>query len=246
MTEETIVTVINTRLKSREEVAERTMAFRFEKPADWTFTPGQFMEVTLIDPPEEDDFSNTRAFSIVCAPQEDVIMCATRLTGSTFKKMLSTIPLGTEVKIEGPFGDLVLHEDASRAAVLLTGGIGITPFRSIVLDAAKRKLPHKIFLFYSNRRPEDAPFLADLQKAAKENRNFEFIATMNAMEKSAQPWDGARGVINQALLDKYLAGVKSPIYYITGPGGMVKAMHELLTGMGVKEEDMRVEEFPGY
>lgn len=246
MSAESTYKVFTTKLTSREDVAERTMTFRFEKPVDWIFNAGQFMEVTLIDPPEDDDFSNTRAFSIASAPEEDFLMCATRLTGSTFKKVLSTVPLGTAVKIEGPFGDLVLHEDATRAAVLLTGGIGITPFRSIVVDAATRKLPHKIFLFYSNRRPEDAPFLDELQALERENPNYRFIPTMTEKEKSARPWNGETGFINKTMLDKHLAGATSPLYYITGPGGMVKGMHEMLKEVGVREDDIRTEEFPGY
>ncbi len=65
------------------------------------------------------------------------------------------MPLSSAVKIE----ELTLHNNVKRTAVFLAGGIGITPFRSLVFRAAKEKLPHRIFLFYSNRRPEDAPFL---------------------------------------------------------------------------------------
>ena len=98
------------------------------------------------------------------------------------------MPLETEVKIEGPFGDLRLHNNAKRAAVFLAGGIGVTPFRSILLDSTNRKLPHHIFLFFSNRRPEDAAFLDELQALEKRNANYKFIGTMTSMEKSQRPW----------------------------------------------------------
>ena len=150
------------------------------------------------------------------------------------------------MKIDGPFGDLRLHNDSSRAAVILCGGIGITPFRSILLDAANKKLPHHIFLFYSNRRPEDAPFLEELQSLERKNPNFKLIACMTKMEKSQCSWPGERGLISSALMGKYLKGLISPVYYITGPPAMVKGMHGMLTDMGVDDDNIRIEEFAGY
>jgi ferredoxin-NADP reductase len=131
-----------TKLRDQKEVAERTMAFCFDKPASFKFTPGQFIDITLLNPRDTDSEGNARGFSIATAPYEDFIMVATRLRDTAFKRVLRSVPLGTEVKIEGPFGNLRLHNDKSRAAVVLTGGIGITPFRSILLHAAKEKLPH--------------------------------------------------------------------------------------------------------
>jgi NAD(P)H-flavin reductase len=163
------------KLKDRQEIAERTMAFRFEKPATFTFTPGQFIDITLLNPAETDSEGDTRGFSIASASYEDFIMVATRLRDTAFKRVLRGIPSGADVKIEGPFGNLRLHNDKSRAAVVLTGGIGITPFRSILLHAAKEKLPHCIFLFYANRRPEDAPFLDELQELEKKNANRKYV-----------------------------------------------------------------------
>ncbi len=99
-------------------------------------------------------------------------MVTTRMRDTPFKRMLKVMPIGASVKIEGPFGDLTLPNNASRAVVLLAGGIGITPFRSMLVRAAKEKLQHRIFLFYSNWRPEDAPFLEELQLLERENPNY--------------------------------------------------------------------------
>lgn len=234
------------KLKDRQEIAERTMAFRFEKPASFKFTPGQFIDITLLNPPETDGEGNARGFSIASAPYENFIMVATRLRDTAFKRVLSNVPLDTEVRIEGPFGNLKLHNDRSRAAVVLTGGIGITPFRSILLHAAKEKLPHRIFLFYANRRPEDAAFLDELQQLERQNSNYKLIACMTEMEKSARSWSGERGVINWQMLANNLREVVSPVYYITGPPPMVKAMHTMLVDAGVDDDNVRIEEFAGY
>jgi ferredoxin-NADP reductase len=234
------------KLKSRQEIAEGTMAFHFEKPAGWTFKAGQFIDITLLEPSETDTEGNTRGFSIASAPQEETIMVATRMRDTAFKRVLRILPLDTAVKIEGPFGNLTLHNNAARPAVLLAGGIGITPFRSILFRAAKEKLPHRIFLFYSNRRPEDAPFLGPLQQLENENPNYKLIATMTGMENSHQPWHGETGLINEELLARYLRDAVLPIYYIAGPAGMVKGLHTMLNDAGVDDDDIRTEEFVGY
>ena len=227
-------------------MAEGTMAFHFEKPVSFVFTPGQFINMDLLSPAETDAEGNTRAFSVSSAPYEDTIVVTTRLRDTAFKRVLKTMPLETEVKIEGPFGDLLLHNDVERAAVLLAGGIGITPFHSILLDAVKRKLPHHIFLFFSNNRPEDAPFLDVLQLLEKRNTNYKFIGTMTSMEKSKLSWQGERGVINKEMLGRHLKNAASPIYYIAGPPGMVKGLHSMLQGAGTDDDDIRTEEFTGY
>jgi len=238
--------VTMSKLVSRHEVAEHTMAFRFEKPPGWTFKPGQFIDMTLLAPSETDAERNTRGFSIASGPQEDTLMVATRMRDTAFKRVLKTMPLGAVVKMEGPSGNLTLHNNVKRTAVLLAGGIGITPFRSILFRAAKEKLPHRIFLFFSNRRPEDAPFLEELQALGKENPNYTLIASMTEMGKSHQPWHGETGLINKEMLARYLKDAPSPIYYVAGPPGMVKGLHTMLNEAGVNDDDVRTEEFAGY
>jgi ferredoxin-NADP reductase len=234
------------KLKDRKEVAEGTMAFRFEKPPGWTFKAGQYLDMTLLDPSETDSEGNVRSFSIASAPHEETLMVATRMRDTAFKRVMRTMPLGTVVKIEGPSGDLILQNDFTRAAVFLAGGIGITPFRSIVHWAAKEKLPNRIVLFYSNRRPEDAPFLAELQSLERDNPKYELIASMTEMEKSHRPWNGETGLINQEMLGRHLKGAADPIYYIAGPPAMVKGLREMLNKAGINDDDIRAEEFGGY
>lgn len=234
------------KLKDRRQVAERTMAFQFEKPEGFTFKAGQSIDMTLMNPSETDGEGNGRAFSIASAPDEGLLLVATRMRDTAFKRVLGTMPIGSQVKIEGPFGNLVLHNDQARAGVFLAGGIGITPFRSILLRAAREQLPHRLFLFYANRRPEDAPFLQELEALQRLNPSYIFIPTMTDMSRSHRPWQGETGVINQELLAKHLTSAAAPIYYIAGPPGMVEAMRTLLNGIRVDDDDIRTEEFAGY
>jgi ferredoxin-NADP reductase len=234
------------RLKDRKEVAEGTMAFYFEKPAGFEFKAGQFSNFTLIDPPETDAEGNLRSFSIASAPGEEDLMVATRMRDTAFKRVLKAAALGTEVKVDGPFGSFTLHRDTSRPAVFVAGGIGITPFRSIILDATQKKLAQRLFLFYSNRRPEDAAFLSELQEIAKRNPTFQCIGTFTELEKSQQPWQGETGLIDRNMLARHLSDLAAPIYYSAGPPAMVTAMREMLLHAGVNEDDIRTEDFAGY
>ncbi|MGH9321727.1 MAG: FAD-dependent oxidoreductase [Vicinamibacteria bacterium] len=241
------------KLKKRSEVAERTLEFELEKPKTMTFKAGQFMDITLVEPPETDAEGNTRGFSINSAPDDPDLAFTTRLQDTAFKRVLQTMPLGTEVKVEGPFGSLTLHNDASRPAVFLAGGIGITPFRSIVRRATHERLPHRIFLFYANRRPEDAPFLGEFRALERENPNFTFVPTMTQIVRSNLPWKGEIGHLDYEIISRYLKSSTSPgndlarpIYYIAGPPPMVAGLHTMLNEAGIDDDDVRREEFSGY
>ncbi len=237
----------NVKLTKKEEIAEGTMAFHFEKPEGFQFKAGQTMDLTIINPAETDDEGKMRTFSICAAPQEDFLRIATRMRDTAFKRNLKNMKLGTELEMEAPIGSFTLHNDISKPAVFLAGGIGITPFFSISKNAANQKLPHKIFLFYSNRRPEDAAFLSDLQNLEKENPNYKFIGTMTDMPNSKEEWHGETGYINKEMLVKYLGeNLEGPIYYIAGPPGMVEAMRKFLNEAGVNDDYIRTEEFSGY
>lgn len=235
-----------TKLIKKREIAEGTMEFTWERPHGFTYQAGQTIDLTLIDPPETDAEGNSRTFSLVSAPHEEVLKTATRLRDTAFKRTLKAMEPDMELSIEGPFGSFLLHENTARPAVFLSGGIGITPMHSILSDAAHRGLPHKLFLFYSNRRPEDTAFLDELQEFAKENPNFTLVATMTNMEQSHLPWDGERGYIDADMIAKYVPADSQPIYYLSGPETMVTAMRTMLNNMKVSNDDIKFEEFAGY
>lgn len=115
-----------------------------------------------------------------------------------------------------------------------------------MLQAAHDNLPHKIFLFYSNRRPEDAAFLDELMEIQEKNPNYTFIGTMTEIEKSDRKWDGETGYINKAMLEKHVGDLTLPIYYVAGPASMVTAMRKTLNEAGVDDDNIRTEEFSGY
>lgn len=237
---------IRAKMLSRVEVAEGTMAFHFERPSGFDFRPGQAADVTLVNPPESDAEGNTRTFSIASAPFEDQLVFTTRMRDTAFKRSLKTIPLGSAVKLDSAMGSFTLHKNSAKPAVFLAGGIGITPFYSMIRQADHDRAPHKLYLFYSNRRPEDAAFLENLLNLEKTNPNFRVIATMTDLARSKGTWHGETGWIDKDMLSKYLGDLAGPIYYIAGPPAMVAGMREMLVASGIDEDDIRTEEFPGY
>src|SRR5450759_5402824 len=245
-TEAVLMADQKSKLIRREEVAEGTMAFHFEKPSGFAFKAGQSADVTLVDPPDTDAEGNTRTFSIASPPFENELVFTTRMRDTAFKHSLKKLPLATEAKIGSAVGSFPLHKNPAKPAVFLAGGIGITPFLSIVRQADHDRLPHKLYLFYSNRRPEDAAFLDTLQTLETTNPNFRLICTMTEMSKSKKEWKGETVLIDKEMLSRHLSMLQGPIYYIAGPPAMVAAMRQTLVSAGIEEDDIRAEEFAGY
>ena len=233
-------------LISKKEVAERTMMFEFERPKGFTFKAGQHVDIVLQEPLETDEKGNSRDFSLVNTPSERELVVATRMRDSAFKRVLGEAKTGFEVGIEGPYGSFMLHQDANRPAIFLVGGIGITPFMSMIKNATEKGLPHKLFLFYSNHRPEDAAFLDELEGLARKNKNFVFVPTMTEAGASKQSWEGETGYLTLDMVDRHVPERMSAVYYAAGPPQMVAATRKLLGEAGVSDDDIRTEEFSGY
>ena len=240
------MTTFDVHLLRREEVAHGTTAFHFDKPAGFTFKPGQAVDLILVGSSAADGANGRHAFSLVSAPFESELVVATRMRDSVFKNGLEGLSIDSSARIEGPFGSLTLHNNRARPAVFIAGGIGITPFMSILRQAAKDQLPQRLALLYSNRRPEDSAFLSELQQLERQNRHFRLLATMTQMSKSRSPWQGETRSVDETLVRQIDAGLSAPIYYLAGPPAMVGAIQSTLNLAGVDDDDIRVEGFFGY
>jgi len=171
-------------------------------------------------------------------------MIAMRMRKTDFKNALMTAALGTKFIVSRSSGSFTLHRDITRPAVFLAGGIGITPIRSILKQAAQDRLPHRLYLFYSNREADDAAFLEEFEGMSMQNPNFLLISTLTGHRTLAWPYE--KGHINREMLMRYLLGLQGPIYYIAGPSEMVTAMTDLLRSSGVSDDDVKTEEFGNY
>ncbi|HPS65120.1 MAG TPA: FAD-dependent oxidoreductase [Ignavibacteria bacterium] len=234
------------KLLEKRLVADGTIMFSFEKPSGFTFEAGMAADFSLINPPETDDEGSIRSFSLVSAPYEDKISFATRMRDTAFKRVMNKMPLNSEINVDEPFGNLLLPRSAHSQLVFITGGIGITPFYSMIKEVVKMQLSYEILLFYSNRQPKDAAFLKELLTIEKDNNNISVIYTFTDETILKTDWKGEKGFINKTMLRKYIPDFSLPKYYTAGPPQMVKAMKELLVEMGVSVVNIIDEDFPGY
>jgi ferredoxin-NADP reductase len=198
-----------------------------------------------------------RHFTISSSPTENFIMLSTRIRDTPYKKRLSSLEELAKVKVRGPQGNFVLHEDYSKPAIFLSGGIGVTPFRSMIKYATDKQLPLKIIMFDSNRDEKNILYKNEFDVAANSNKNLRIIYTISEEEKgqereqisSSNKWEGERGRIDEAMLAKYLNDddIKNSIFYTCGPPGMLKAMQKLLQDeLRIPKERIMIEEFTGY
>jgi ferredoxin-NADP reductase len=233
-------------LVDRQRVARDTMAFWFDaNGADFEFRAGQHADFVFMHPGLGNESDNSRTFSLASSPRDKgPIMIAMRMRKTDFKTSLMAAALGTKFIVSRPSGSFTLHGDISRPAVFLAGGIGITPIRSIIQQATQDRLPHKLYLFYSNREADDSAFIDELERMNAQNPNFLLILTVTGDRTPAWPYE--RGHINREMLRRYLIGLQGPVYYIAGPSGMVSAMTDLLHSSGVSDDDMKTEEFGNY
>jgi ferredoxin-NADP reductase len=235
------------RLLERRPVADGTIAFFLERPAGFAFTAGQYLTLTLPEPPYSDAKGNSRTFSIASAPEETGSLCvATRMTGTAFKRSLADVPLGTSLSLFGPAGTFTLPAEADASIVFIAGGIGITPFRSMLVDAGARCRPQRITLLYSNRNVEGAPFHQELADLAAMHSVFRYLPTMTQAEGSRQPWTGERRSVGSELVREIIAGMPRPLVYIAGPPGLVGAATTAVREAGVDPDRVIAEEFDGY
>jgi len=232
-------------LVDRQRVARETMAFWFDAGTNFEFRAGQHADFVFTQPCVGIASDNSRTFSLASPPQEKgPIMIAMRMRKTDFKNALMAAALGTKFIVSRSSGSFTLHRDITRPAVFLAGGIGITPIRSILQQAAQDRLPHKLYLFYSNREADDAAFFDEFEGMSMQNPNFLLISTLTGHRTLAWPYE--KGHINREMLMRYLLGLQGPIYYVAGPSGMVTAMTDLLRSSGVSDDDVKTEEFGNY
>ena len=243
---EEIVADYQMTLVDRQRIARGTMTFWFDtNGSDFDFRAGQHADFAFLHPSVGDESDNLRTFSLANSPHDKgLVMIAMRMRETGFKTGLMSAALGTKFRVSRPRGSFTLHKDFARPAVFLAGGIGITPVRSILDWAVQERMPHKLYLFYSNREAVDAAFLEELEALTMQNPRFTLIPTITRLTYSA--WRYEVGHINPQLLSRYLTGLNRPVFYIAGPSGMVTAMTDLLRSLDVSDDDVRTEEFGDY
>ena len=232
-------------------LATDIMTFKFTR-GEIRYTAGQYAFFKL-DGVSGDAKGPIRHFSITSSPTEqDYILISTRIRDTPYKQKLASLKEGTKILVWDPQGEFVLHDDHSKPAVFLSGGIGVTPFRSMIKFATDKQLPVKIIMFDSNRNEQNILYKDEFDRSANQNKNLKVIYTVTEEEQEATTnanWSGERGRIDKSMLERHLSKdeIGNAIFYICGPPGMLKAMQELLQQeLQIPKDRLKVEAFTGY
>lgn len=212
---------------------------RVSAPLDLAFRPGQYFDVFFGE-------KLSTMLSCCCKPNNGgYLEFAKRNTGSDFSKTFVSLKKGDKLRLLGPIGRFVLDESNS-VMVFLSGGIGITPLRSMLQYATEKKLPAKIYFLYSNKTPDEIAFRSELEQAASSNPNFKLVLTITRPEKSMEQWNGLVGRIDDEFIKRNVPEYEQASYYICGPPLMVDAMRKVVEELGVQKEKIKTENFTGY
>ncbi len=218
---------------TRQEAPDVT-SFLFRSEAPLTWRAGQFLRYRLphADP---DDRGTARFFTIASAPHEGHVMLTTRFAaerGSSFKRALGALRIGASVEVGKPGGDFVLGDPAGFH-VLVAGGIGITPFRAMLVDLDHRAIPVTATLLYAHR-PSEAVYADEL---AALRRRHPRLAVRDVVSPER---------IGADLLRETVGGPEGPTVYVSGPEPFVQGLEGMLSGLGVPEARIKRDYFPGY
>jgi len=225
-----------------KQIIKRTYnvkSFRFNRSQSFNYKAGQFMFLTLNIKGEE----AKKPFSISSSPTEkEFIEFTKKLTGHEFSNALESLEVGDRVKIDAPYGNFIF-EGQYDGIVLLSGGIGITPLRSICRYCSDLKLATKITLIYGNHTEADIAFREELGEMQQKNPNLKVILTL---DEPKEKWVGYKGVITGEMVNKEVPDYLNRVFYICGPSIMVNAMEDLLLKLNVDSTKIKKESFQGY
>jgi ferredoxin-NADP reductase len=229
-------------LTGRHREGETFESFTFQPEHPFAFEAGQYLRYTL-DHPEPDNRGVSRFFTIASAPTEAFGMLTTRFStpGSSFKRALSRLGEGAILEAAGPSGRFV-YADRERPAVFVAGGIGITPFRSILVDLTSRHIEPDVTLLYANSTP-DIPFWRSLDYLVTKWRSLTIAYTVSQPDPN---WQGPVGRIDERFIREYAPLTREPLFDVSGPKPMVEATVTTLRAIGVTPGSIKQDYFPGY
>lgn len=225
------------KLLEKITVAENTVMFSFEKPKNFTFIPGQWIRMIIPGIKREKE-TGERIMSLCSAPSDSTLDITMRISTTLFKQAMSSLKLGDAIELSEASGYLKLHDDCSQSVVFIAGGIGITPFRSMIRDQKIKNFTHEIYLFHCNQTLKSTPFPDDFQKI-KSNK-FRYIPIFSR-EKIQH---AEHGHITPDMLKKYLQTPLSKYtFYIVGTAAMVIGIKKMLHDLAIQPTNIKMELF---
>ena len=228
-----IFSIMKLTLRATKQEASDIFSFIFvsERPLRWK--AGQYLHY-ILNHPKPDDRGVERYFSIASAPHEKQVMLTTRFApkGSSFKKALKKLKPGDAIEAREKGGDFAL-DHRRKMFVFIAGGIGITPFRAILLDLDRNQKPLNVQLLYANR-DNDFPYRKELEALKKRHPEFriDYVVSPNRIDEKTIP--------------KFVPDMDNSVFYVSGPEPMVESLDKTLKKLGVPKKRIKNDFFPGY
>jgi ferredoxin-NADP reductase/Na+-translocating ferredoxin:NAD+ oxidoreductase RnfD subunit len=232
-------------LKDRVQVAPGIYDFIFVPNQILAFEPGQYMEWTL-GHQDPDNRGNRRYFTLASSPTERLLRVGVKFyqNSSSFKQSLLRMRRGSEIVASQLAGDFVLPRDPRQPCVFIAGGIGITPFRSMITFLLDTRQPRPITLFYANKTVDEIAYKDVFDRAWQELGIRTFYTLTN--RRSVPPdWNGMVGRITPEMIVSQVSDYKNCIFYLSGPNAMVDSFKRTLRAMGVRSSHIKADFFPG-
>jgi ferredoxin-NADP reductase len=225
-----------------EDILQRTKevkSFRFARPRAFQYNPGQWLYVTL----HTEDSPLVKHFTISSSPTEsEFIEFTKKITEHEFSMALNALQRGDRVRLNGPFGNFTFTGEYPKTA-MITGGIGITPFRSMIKYCTDRKIPSHIILLYGNRNEESIVFQDELKDLATRNPQIKVI---HCLSRPGDDWKGRRGHVDDTVVREEIPDYGERIFYVCGPPSLVTDLVSALHDLNIPPDRIRTEAFPGY
>lgn len=227
----------------KREVAKGTLLVLFAVDDYPDYRPGAYFWVELPDRGDNDEKGLRRHITLVTSPTETgVVGLATRLRDTAFKRTLAGLEVGDEVEVEEPKGSFLLPEDTVPEYVFVAGGIGITPFRSMLRYIADEQLRYRVSLVYSNRDRASTAFLEELDELA---RRIEGLRIVHVLTDDPD-WIGETRRLDADVLRDHVGDLQAHTFLVAGPPPMAEGVADSLRAAGVPEDRVLADKFSGY
>jgi ferredoxin-NADP reductase/Na+-translocating ferredoxin:NAD+ oxidoreductase RnfD subunit len=233
------------KLKSKRKMSSNIVDFTFKPSQRLAFAPGQYMEFTLAHQ-KPDSRGYRRFFTLASSPTEESLHLGVRFyaDGSSFKKALYSIDGRTTMMAGQIAGDFTLPEDPEQKLVFIAGGIGITPYRSMLKYLLDVSEPRDIVLLYTNKTANEIAY-KDILNEAQKQLGIRVFYTLTDAKALPRNWNGLVGRIHEGMILKTIPDYQVRTYYISGPPDMVRTYEYILKNMGVKQNQIKKDFFPG-
>ncbi len=224
------------------DIIQRTpevKSFRFNRPESFDYNPGQFIFVTILLGGQK----TIRHFTISSSPTEkEYLEFTKKITGHEFSVGLDNLHAGDWVYLNGPLGEFTFQGEYPKIA-LITGGIGITPFRSIIKFCTDHKIPSDIVLLYGNRNEQSIVFREELDDMVKINHNLKVV---HCLSHPTDAWKGRLGHVDTRLIQDEIPDYSDRVFYVCGPPALVTNLKNALMALNIPVDRIKTETFPGY